>query len=127
MKRKEYASQKKYRENNPSITFRLKKEDKEKLDAIIKATGKPLSKWMTEVIYNEIDPNEEISKLADKLSSCQKWIEELENEERFIVPCSVCGEPMQFSSKHTNWKTEIYPILKEAFKNWHHTETCKPK
>jgi len=132
MKRKEYPSQKKYRENNPSITFRLKKEDKEKLEAIIEATGKSLSQWMTDFIYDEMDPNEEIKKLADNLEVCKEWadnlstrIEELENEEKFTVPCSVCGEPIYFSSKDSNWTSEEYPKLIERFGKWHHT-TCKP-
>jgi hypothetical protein len=38
------------------------------------------------------------------------------------VPCSVCGEPMRFSSKDKGFAEE-YEVLKAAFSNWHHS-TC---
>jgi|GEM_PF-2306000 len=141
MKRSEYPSQKKYRENNPSASFRLKRQDKEKLDAIIEASGKPLSKWMRDFIHDDMDPQEEISELANNYDTCKEWafeleaknkeletrIKELENEERFNVPCSVCGKPMKFSSKYSNWESKVYPKLKQAFSTWSHVKKCEPK
>ncbi len=29
-----------------------------------------------------------------------------EQEDNFRVPCSVCGKPMKFSSRHDNWPEE---------------------
>ncbi len=72
MKRKEFPSQKKYRMNNPSITFRLKKGDKEKLDAILKASGMPLSKWMTHFVHDMMDPNGETSALVKKIHGLEE-------------------------------------------------------
>jgi hypothetical protein len=132
MKRSEYPSQKKYRENNPSISFRLKRQDKEKLDAIIEASCKPLSRWMTDFLHDKLDPNEVNSELAD-LIDChiglyKELYDELETvktEARFSVPCSVCGKPMNFSSKDSDWTLKYYPVLERAFTKWHHHQ-CKP-
>ena len=132
-KERGYPSQIKYRENNPSTTFRVKKEDKQRLDSIIAASGKPLSQWMTDFIHEKMDLNEETSKLANKCDNFREYAleletknKELENEEKFIVPCSICGKPLTLSSKHSNWKTKIYPKLKEAFSTWGHGE-CKTR
>jgi predicted DNA-binding protein len=120
MKRKEYASQRLYRENNPSITFRLKKEDKEKLDAIIEATGKPLSQWMTDFIHEKMAPYEENSKLVKRINLADEKIKELLNEEKFHIPCVICGKPILFSSRKSNWEADIYPLLKILFTGWCH-------
>jgi hypothetical protein len=123
-KKKVFPSTIKYRESHPAIAFRLKKVDKIKLDAIIKATGKPLSKWMTDFIHKKMAPYEEPSKLVARIKVLEEKNKELATEERFTVPCSICGKPMNMSSKHSNWKTKIDPILKEKFSTWYHT-ACK--
>src|SRR5208337_4252132 len=92
MKRKEFPSQKKYRTNNPSITFRLKKGDKEKLDAIIKASGMPLSTWMTHFVQDIMDPNGETSELVKRIRDLEEINKKLATERRFNVPCPVCGK-----------------------------------
>jgi len=124
MKRKEFPSQKKYRMNNPSITFRLEKGDKEKLNAIIKASGMPLSTWMTHFVQDIMDPNGETSELVKRIQELEELTKVLATERQFNIPCPVCGKPMYFSSNQTNWNTEIYPILKKAFGNRRHI-ACK--
>jgi len=42
------------------------------------------------------------------------------NEDNFRVPCSICGEPMYFSSNDSNWESKVKPTLYQAFRNWHH-------
>jgi predicted DNA-binding protein len=123
MKKKVFPSTIKYRQNNPAISFRLKKEDKEKLDTIIKATGTPLSQRMTDFIHDKMDPDNKISELAVKLDTLKEYTREEYKEEKFNAPCSICGKPITFSSRQANWKTKIYPKLKETFK-WYHVE-CK--
>jgi hypothetical protein len=49
-----------------------------------------------------------------------------ENEDNFRVPCSICGEPMHFSSSDKNWESEVKPTLYGAFKNWCHAK-CPTK
>jgi hypothetical protein len=147
MKRSQLPSQKKYRLNNPSASFRLKAPDKENLDLIVAASGKPLSQWMTDFLHDKMDPKEAMSDLANKFAACKQWgsdleeetkksgarikelearIKELETEQRFFVFCPVCKKPVKFSSKHSDWASKVQPTLKEAFGRWHHTE-CIPK
>jgi hypothetical protein len=57
---------------------------------------------------------------GDAQSKAQEW---LRNNDCFRVPCSVCGQPMTFSSQDGNWEQEK-AILCKAFSDWHHT-TCK--
>jgi hypothetical protein len=121
MEKKEYPSQKRYRMDHPAVTFRLKKEDKERLDTIVKATGKPLSRWMTDFIHDTMDSNGETSKLVKKIHELEVKNNELAIEQRFNIPCPKCGKPMHFSSKCPNWSTKIYPKLKEAFDKMRHT------
>ncbi|MGA2917617.1 hypothetical protein [Methanoregula sp.] len=138
MTKKEYPSQARYRQNHPAITFRLKKDDKERLDTIIKATGKSLARYMTDFIQNDLDHEEEMSELAIMNNTFKEWgfeleakykelemkIKDLKNEEKFILPCSICGKPMTISSKNANWQTEISPKLKDLFGKRYHIK-CK--
>ena len=124
MKKKVFPSQIKYRQNNPAISFRLKAVDKEKLDGIIKASGKPLSQWMTDFIHEKLDPNGATSELVERIDALECVIEELKDIKKFTVPCSVCGKPMYFNSNNSNWSSKIYPKLREAFKGYH--PECKP-
>jgi antitoxin component of RelBE/YafQ-DinJ toxin-antitoxin module len=148
MTRKEYESEKRYRMNNPSLSFRLKRADKERLDAIIANTGISLSQWMTNFLHNTIDPDDvntelkalledaydkldvadkDLKKAKKELDTLKIELENAKNERRFNVPCYICAEPIHFSSKHADWKTEVYPELLRTFGGkWHHT-TCKPK
>ncbi|MGD0080918.1 MAG: hypothetical protein ABSB80_09765 [Methanoregula sp.] len=125
MTKKIFPSQERYLKNNPSVTFRLKKDEKEKLDSIIKETGKPLSKWMSDFILNKLAPYEETSKLVKKITVLEAQKKELAGERRFNVPCPVCGKTIFFSSKDSNWKSETYPELIRTFSEWHHAD-CKP-
>ena len=125
MTKKLFPSQERYLKSHPSITFRLKKDEKEKLDSIIKETGKSLSTWMSEFILNKLAPYEENSKLLKKVAALEAQKKELAAERRFNVPCPNCGEVMFFSSKDSNWKTEIYPVLLHAFSEWQHVD-CEP-
>jgi len=51
-----------------------------------------------------------------------EWVRR--NEDNFRVPCSICGEPMYFSSNDSNWESKVKPTLYQAFKNWYHVR-CK--
>jgi hypothetical protein len=104
----------------------MTRENKAKLDSIVKATGKPLSWWMSDFILNKMAPYEDISKLQKKITMLEEQKKELATERRFNVPCCYCGEPIYYSSNDSDWKTRIYPDLKKAFGKWYHTP-CKPK
>jgi hypothetical protein len=124
-KKKLFPSQKTYQMNNPSTTFRLKKDDKKKLTAVVKASEMSLSRWITAFLRDELFPYSEHSTLMERIAALEEKNKELASERRFNVPCPVCQKPMMFSSKHSNWKTEIYPELVKTFGRWHHHE-CKP-
>jgi len=42
----------------------------------------------------------------------------------YEVPCSICGKPMIFNHKDSNWESEEKPALMRTFKNWYHV-SCK--
>ena len=42
------------------------------------------------------------------------------NEIHFQVPCPKCGKPMRFSDADNGWEKES-AALREAFKDWSHT------
>ena len=88
---------------------------------------------MTDFIHEKMDLNEETSKLADKCDGFREYAleleaknKDLEKEEKFIIPCSICGDALTLSSKMHKWKTKISPILNEAFSTWFHGE-CKTR
>jgi len=125
-KRSEWPSTIKYKENHPAVSFRLPLEDKERLDTILKATGKPISRFMIDFLHNELDPKRELSELGEQMESINAWIESTDVGEHFSVPCPVCKKPMTFSASQSDWKSMVYPKLNEIFGRWHHTK-CKPK
>lgn len=133
MKRSEWPSQIKYRESNPSVSFRLARRDKEKLDAIVGTTGKSLSKWISDFVNDRLDPEDVNSDLAELVEwyrltylELDDKYRKLETEARFSIPCSVCGKNMNFSSKKSNWTSGVYPALEKTFGTWSHGE-CKSK
>jgi hypothetical protein len=44
-----------------------------------------------------------------------------ETEDNYSVPCPKCGKPMHFTSRQSNYFTQIRPILYRAFAGWAHT------
>jgi hypothetical protein len=45
----------------------------------------------------------------------------------FMVPCSICGEPMVFTHKDDEWVEKVKPELLNAFKKWYHVKCKKPR
>jgi hypothetical protein len=124
-KKKLFPSQKTYQMNNPSTTFRLKKDDKEKLDRIIKITGTSLSKFMTDFLHDKLIPYEIYEAERETIVDYYDDIcDELKTEERFSISCARCAKLMTFSSREPDWTSKYYPVLKKAFGNWRHV-TCK--
>ena len=125
-KQKLFPSQIKYREKNPVISFRLKKEEKEKLDEIVKDTNTSVSKWVSDFVRGKAENEEEKLNLLEEnkiLEKANKILrEKIYNEIRFKVPCSVCGEDLVLKASNEKWDSDIYPILKKAFYNWGHAD-----
>jgi hypothetical protein len=38
----------------------------------------------------------------------------------FTAPCSICGKPIVFTHKDSDWAKEVKPTLHQAFDNWQH-------
>lgn len=38
----------------------------------------------------------------------------------FLLPCPICGDPMNFSEDDRNWNDKEYPVLLSAFQGWQH-------
>ncbi len=60
--------------------------------------------------------------LDDGMAEFRRLIENIRRlpDDHFKVPCSKCGEPIEFSSNQSNWQ-ETRTVLQGAFKNWSHT------
>ena len=121
-----FPSQIRYREKNPVISFRLKKEEKEKLDEIVKDTNTSVSKWVSDFVRGKVENEDEKLRLLERNMVLEKENETLqkkiENKIRFKVPCSVCGNDLVFEPSDENWKSGIYPTLKKAFEDWYHVD-----
>jgi len=125
-KTKLFPSQIRYLENNPVISFRLKKEEKEKLKEIVKDTNTSVSEWVSDFVRGKAENEEEKLRLLKENRALKKTNKTLrtkiKNVIRFKVPCSVCGNDLVFEPSDENWESRIYPILKEAFKDWCHDD-----
>ncbi|VVB89316.1 Uncharacterised protein [uncultured archaeon] len=123
-KTKLFPSQIRYLEKNPIISFRLKKEEKEKLEEIVKNTNSPVSKWVSDFVRGKVENEEEKLELLEENKVLEKANEilrtKIENVIRFKVPCSVCGKDMILGPSDENWDSVIYPRLKNAFKDGCH-------
>jgi DNA-directed RNA polymerase beta' subunit len=125
-KTKLFPSQIRYLEKNPVISFRLKKEEKEKLEEIVKDTNTSVSKWVSDFVRGKVEKEEEKLRLLERnkvLEKANKTLrKKIENKIRFKVPCSVCGNDLVLEPSDEIWKSKIYPTLKEAFDGWCHDD-----
>ncbi len=125
-KQKLFPSQIRYREKNPVISFRLKKEEKEKLDEIVKDTNTSVSEWVSDFVRGKVEKEDEKLRLLERNMVLEKangiLRTKIKNVIRFKVPCSLCGNDLILEPSDENWKSEIYPTLKKAFEDWHHVD-----
>lgn len=123
-KPKLFPSQIKYREKNPIVSFRLKKEEKEKLREIVKNSNTPVSKWVSDFVRGKAEKEDEKLKLLEENKALKDTIERFREENeivmRFKVPCSICGKDILVTSLGGNWNSYTYPKLKQAFKDARH-------
>jgi len=71
-KTKLFPSQIRYLEKNPVISFRLKKEEKEKLDEIVKDTNTSVSKWVSDFVRGKVENEEEKLRLLEENKVLEK-------------------------------------------------------
>jgi hypothetical protein len=129
-KKKLFPSQIRYLEKNPIVSFRLNKEEKEKLKEIVKNTNTSVSKWVSDFVRGKVENEDEKLKLQERNKVLEKANEILLRDKetviRFKVPCSICGEDIVVTPKFTDWDSYIYPRLKIAFKDESHV-SCRSR
>ena len=115
-KKKTFPSEIRYRKKNPMVSFRLKKEDYDRLKEASERSGKPIAQFVREIALG----------VSKKESASYKrgfdaGYKAAMGIDHFRIPCSMCGKPMAFTSKDKIWEDKVKPTLCEAFRNWHHT------
>jgi len=84
---KTYPSQKRYQENNPAITFRLKKLEKDKIDKLVDRTGKSISELIRMSLF---DPDKGIFEIFHH--GVHEGLDIAAEQANIYFFCSVCGE-----------------------------------
>lgn len=105
-----------YEQNNPIVSFRIKKNLYEELKTLLKNQGNSIGDFFKVALKKQqID--------YDKLAAggYDKGFEDGYEDGlgRFDVPCKICGKPMQFDFEA---EPKTAQIVKEAFRNWNHTD-----
>ena len=122
-KAKLFPSQIRYLEKNPIVSFRLKKEEKEKLEEIVEKTNTSVSKWVSDFVRGKIENEDEKLKLLEENNELNNTVEQLRKKIgtiiRFKIPCSICGRDVVITPSYLyrDWDSNIYPILREVFKH----------
>lgn len=109
---KTYPSQKRYQENNPAITFRLKKSEKEKIDRMVERTGKSISDLVRMAFF---DPEKGIFELFHH--GIHEGLQIASDQGGFYFYCAVCGEKM-YISPNSEIHNAVIQYLKQQ--GWGH-------
>ena len=112
--RKKYPSQMRYEENNPTITFRVTKAEKELIERTAKLTKRSVS---TLVRIKLLDLEKEITLINNQL----KADADQKAKEKYALsyPCSVCGS-MIIIRPNSKSHNKIKQYLKEN--GWRHAD-----
>lgn len=102
-----------FESNSPEFERRVKQEvSKQRKSQLMKSINKA-RKTIREAGWQE--------GLDDGMAEFRRLIENIRRlpDDHFKVPCSKCGEPIEFSSNQSNWQA-TRTVLQGAFKNWSH-------
>jgi len=123
--KKKYPSQEKYERENPSITFRVPIDVKEKIDQLVETTGKSISQIMRETLfyaekeYSEIFEQGHVEGLDVGINAGinrgkRKWA--------IWCYCNVCGKKI-YIEPNSDVHNAIIKYMKEQ--GWGHAECHK--
>ena len=101
---KKYPSQIKYEKNNPTITFRMKKHEKERIRLMVESSGKSISQLVRENLLQ-----------AEKNYS--DAYEKGKEQHRIWIFCNVCGKAIYILPNSNDHKA-IIEYMKEN--RWGH-------
>lgn len=117
-----YPSQEKYLAENPAITCRVKKEEKEKIDRIVELTGKSISQLFRETLFYA---EKEYSEVYDKGYSegydhgYNNGNKQGKIDWQIMIPCNCCDGDLFLKPNSAEHKF-IKDYLKKC--NWGHQE-----
>jgi len=128
---KKFPSQIRYEENNPTITFRVKKEEKELIEVLAKDAGKSIStlvrmalldvqKEFTEALCEMWNKGED-----DGFDKGNKWgYQKAKQEYEITYPCSICGE-LCYIHPNSDCHKDVMQFLKKE--GWRHAKCIDKK
>ena len=119
-----YPSQEKYQDNNPAKTFRMKKEEKQKIELMAETTGKSISQLLRE---NLLTANLKFEETYDEAynDGFEEGYKEGKKEWSVHIPCSICGKDDLFLQPNSEWHKIIIDYLKQ--RNWGHKQCFEYK
>ncbi len=98
MERKNHSQ---YFEDNPTVSFRLKKEDKTKLQEISEREGKTPGQWVRDFLNGLVE---------EKENAYWRGYNDAAQEYEIKFRCSKCGIPVIISSESVKkFLEELYP------------------
>ena len=121
MARKIYQSQRQYMDENPAITFRMKKEEKERIVQMAELAGKNVSELVRVAL---LGLEEDFSEAYEKARSeeYKKGFMDAKNAYRLWFYCYVCGDVIDLLPNSDIHKAIIGYLKNER---WGHTECVK--
>ncbi len=121
MGRKIYPSQRRYMENNPAITFRMGKEEKERIVEMAEFAGKSISDLVRIALF---DLEESFSEAYEKarISGYNHGFQNAKRTYRIWYYCNVCGNVIDLLPNSNDHKA-IVDYLKKG--RWGHPECHK--
>jgi len=118
MARKMYPSERRYREKNPIVNFRMKKEDKEKLDKMKELSGKSYADLVGVAL---LGLEKDFSKAYEKARNegYKKGFADAKKTYRIWFYCDICGDDIEVEPNSDAHKAIIVYMEKER---WGHSE-----
>ena len=118
MGRKIYPSQRRYMENNPAITFRMEKEEKERIVEMAELAGKSISDLVRVALFGLEKDFSEVYEKARK-GGYNHGFRNAKRAYRIWLFCNVCDEAIDILPNSDVHKA-IIDYLKKG--GWRHPE-----
>lgn len=118
MGRKIYPSQRRYMENNPAITFRMEKEEKERIVEMAQFAGKSISDLVRVALF-DLEGNFSEAYEKARISGYNHGFQNAKRAYRIWIFCNVCGKAIDILPNSDTHKA-IVDYLKKG--RWGHPE-----
>ena len=121
MGRKIYPSQRRYMEQNPAITFRMKKEEKERIVEMAELAGKSISDLVWVALLGLEEDFSEVYEEA-RIDGYNHGFRNATRAYRIWYFCAVCGKAIEILPNSNAHKAIIDYLKREG---WAHSECHK--